>query len=83
MIDTPVLRQLLRSGKAGELIAKGIPGGFVLAIRDGLDDQMLAAQRGGPRQFKRLDAVASYLKALGAPRFSVDLGRWDDVALRL
>jgi hypothetical protein len=29
MIDTRLLRQLLRVGKAGGLVVKGVPGGFL------------------------------------------------------
>jgi hypothetical protein len=76
VIDTPLLRQLLRVGKAGTLVAKGVPGGFVLAMRDGLDEQLLEAQRGHARKFKRLEAVASYLKDLGAREFAVELEQW-------
>ncbi len=81
IIDTPLLRQLLRSGKAGELIAKGVPGGFVLAMREGLDEQLLGAQRGHARKFRRLESVASYLKDLGAHQFTVDIGFWESKSL--
>lgn len=76
MFDTHLLRQLLRIGKAGALVAKGVPGGFVLAMREGSDEQLLEAQRGHPRKFKRLEAVASYLQELGAKDFSVELEQW-------
>ncbi len=83
MIDTPLLRQLVRVGKAGNLVAKGVPGGFVLAMREGLDEQLLEAQRGHARKFKRLEAVASYLKDLGAKEFSVELEQWTPKALNV
>jgi hypothetical protein len=82
-IDTPVLRQLVRSGKAGALIAKGVPGGFVLTMREGMDEQLLRAQRGGPRKFKRLEAVATYLRTVGAQRFEVEMNQWSTTALDL
>lgn len=75
--DTPLLRQLVRTGKAGALIARGVPGGFLLAMREGIDEQLLEAQRGHPRKFKRLETVASYLRSLGATEFAVDLAEWD------
>jgi hypothetical protein len=78
-----VLRQLVRAGKAGELVARGVPGGFVLAMREGIDEQLLKAQRGGPRKFKRLEAVASYLQDIGAQYFGVDLSQWSANALDL
>jgi hypothetical protein len=75
-MDTPLLRQLVRTGKAGALVAKGVPGGFMLVIREGLDEQLLEAQRGHARKFKRLEAVASYLRDLGASSFSVEMDHW-------
>jgi hypothetical protein len=83
MIDTPLLRQLVRSGKTGSLIAKGVDGGFVLVLREGLDEQLLEAQRGHARKFKRLESVASYLKGLGARGFSVELEQWSENSLGL
>lgn len=81
MIDTRVLRALIRAGKAGELVARGVPGGFLLVHREGLDEQLLEAQRGGPRKFKRLDAVAKYLRQLGASAFRVELEQWSTSSL--
>lgn len=83
MIDTPVLRQLVQTGKAGALVLRGVPGGFVLAIRDGLDEHLLEAQRGHARKFKRLEAAASYLRGLGAREFMVELDGWERGALDL
>lgn len=79
--DTPLLRQLLRTGKAGELVAKGVPGGFVLAMREGVTEQLLAAQRGGARKFKKLDTVASYLSGIGGRTFTVELEQWTPESL--
>jgi hypothetical protein len=79
--DTPLLRQLVRTGKAGALVARGVPGGFLLAMREGLEEQLLEAQRGHPRKFKRLESVASYLANLGAYEFTVDLEHWNPQAL--
>lgn len=83
MFDTALLRQLVRAGKAGSLCARGVPGGFLLAMREGLDEQFLEAQRGGPRRFKRLDAVAAYLRGIGCNTFEVDIGQWDRSSLDL
>lgn len=79
--DTPVLRQLVRAGKAGVLVVRGVPGGFMLAMREGLDEQLLRTQRGGPRKFKRLEAVAGYLQDVGAKRFEVELDQWSNASL--
>ena len=83
MIDTPVLRQLARTGKTGRLVAKGVPGGFVVAVGEGLDEQLLRAQRGGARKFKRLDSVASYFHTVGVRHFEVELAQWSDASLEV
>lgn len=82
-IDTPLLRQLVRAGKAGTLVARGVPGGFVLVMREDLSEQVLNAQRGGARRFKTLDAVASYLKDLGAGGFLVEIEHWTNTSLNV
>ena len=78
---TPLLRQLIRTGKAGRLVVKGVPGGFLLVLREGIDEQLLSAQRGHARKFKRLETVASYLKDIGAEEYSVELGQWTPTSL--
>jgi hypothetical protein len=83
MIDTPLLRQLVRAGKAGDLVAKGVPGGFLLVMREGLDEQLLEAQRGHARKFKRLDTMASYLKHIGVHAFTIELDQWGPKALNI
>jgi hypothetical protein len=73
MVATPVFRELCRSGAITHLTAKGVPGGFVLIARIGLEDKALHAQRGGARIFKSLDALAKYAARLGFIAMSVDL----------
>lgn len=82
-IDAKLLRQLLQAGKAGRLVARGIPGGFILSMTEGLGDQVLEAQRGHPRKFKRLDAVASFLQGIGGSEFHVDLAQWSVKSLSI
>ena len=81
MFDTPTLRHLATLGRAAGLVAKGVPGGFVLVMRSGIQEEVLTAQRGGPRTFRRLETGASYLKDLGIHSFEVDLGSWDSNSL--
>jgi len=35
-------------------------------------------QRGGARIFKRLDALAAYVRRLGLSRFNIDLRQWGE-----
>jgi hypothetical protein len=75
-IGTPLLRQLVRTRKAGQLVARGVPGGYMLVMREAEDEQVLEAQRGHARCFRRLDAVVSYLQDLGAGGFTVEVPQW-------
>ncbi len=81
MISTSVLRQMAAAGAVNRVSAQGVPGGFVLSVRVGMDEQLLAAQRGGARRFKRLDALAKYLQTVGIRIFDVDTVRWDSKGL--
>ncbi len=56
-------------------------GGYVLAVREGLQDDLVSAQRGGNRKLKRLEAVAAYLRDIGAKEFVVELGQWAPTSL--
>ncbi len=75
-MNTPLLKQLAALGKTGTLVAKGVPGGFVLVMRDGLDEPLLEAQRGHSRVFRKLDAVASFLRGIGVQSFDVEMQQW-------
>lgn len=75
-IDTPLLRHLVRIGKAGQLVAIGTSDGFMLAVREDNKDLYLEAQRGHKRKFKRLQSVAAYLKDIGVVEFKVELKEW-------
>lgn len=81
-MNTPLLKQLAALGKTGPLVAKGVPGGFVIVMRDMLEEQLLEAQRGHPRVFKKLDAVASFLHGIGVLTFDVETVNWSPVALK-
>lgn len=63
--------------------AKGVPGELALTMRERLDEQVLRAQRMGPRRFKRREAVASYLHDVGAKRFEVKLDQWSNHTLEV
>lgn len=81
MINTPVLRQMAAAGAVTRATARGVPGGYVLAIRMGMDEQLLGAQRGGARRFRRLDALAKYIKSIGLSDFDVGLADWEPTGL--
>lgn len=49
-------------------------------MKVGDEEEVLEAQRGHPRCFRRLDAAARYLKGIGAEEFTVDLSAWNHKA---
>lgn len=79
-LTTPVLRHLVANGLAGQMVARGVPGGFVLVMRRRGSESTLAAQRGAPRLFKRLDTLAGFLKDLGVQSATVEFDEWDGPA---
>lgn len=76
MISTSVLKALAVAGSISKLSARGVPGGFLLFVTVGLEEIPVKAYRGQARVFKRLDAVAKYVKDLGLDTFEVRLDCW-------
>lgn len=76
-LTTPLLRHLISAGLVGELRARGVSGGFLLVIKQADTEFVLAAQRGSPRVFRRLDTLAGYLKEQGGRSLVVELDEWD------
>jgi hypothetical protein len=78
MFTTSLLRGLAAAGSISNITARGVPGGFVLVIRVGLNESTLKAYRGKARLFRRLDAAAKYVKDLGLAHFEVEVSGWSD-----
>ena len=76
-----LLEELVAAGAVRSLTARGVPGGFVLVVRTEGGERVLAAQRGPSRVFRRLDAVARFLRKLGLYSFAVEVSKWDAAGL--
>lgn len=76
MFSTSLLKGLVSAGSVSSMTARAVPGGFLLYVRVGLEEQPVKAYRGQPRTFKKLDAVASYVRELGLSRFETELSGW-------
>lgn len=76
MFSTSLLKALASTGSVTSMTARAVPGGFVLYVRVGLEEKPVKAYRGKARTFKKLDAVANYVKELGLNRFDTVLSEW-------
>lgn len=71
-INHATLEQLVEAGAIRAATVVGMRGGWGVLVKYGMAERRLGAKRGGVRTWRRLDAVAGYLRGLGLPRFEVD-----------
>jgi hypothetical protein len=76
-IQEATLRTLAATGAVRELMAQRVKSGdiwvWVLLVRAGANEFPLERQRGGTREFKTLDAVATLVDSLGGSELIVKL----------
>ena len=72
-MKTPILKALFLTPTPNQLIARQVDAGYVLVLLAHEQEQILQAQRGGDRIFKKLDNLAKYAHSLGAKNFEVQL----------
>jgi len=77
-INHATLEQLIDAGVVRGATVVGVHGGWGVLVRYGMAERRLAAKRGGVRTWRRLDAVAGYLRGLGLARFEVDAANHED-----
>ena len=78
-INHATLAQLIEADAVRSATVVGVQGGWRVLVRYGMAERQLAAQRGGVRTWRRLDAVAGYLHGLGLARFDVDAADHEDM----
>jgi len=78
-INHTTLEQLVEANAVRSTTVVGVQGGWSVLVRYGMAERRLAAQRGGVRTWRRLDAVAGYLRGLGLAQFEVDAANHEDV----
>jgi hypothetical protein len=78
-INHTTLEQLIEANAVRSTTVVGVQGGWSVLVRYGMAERRLAAQRGGVRTWRRLDAVAGYLRGLGLAQFEVDAANHEDV----
>ena len=77
-INHATLEQLIDADAVRSATVVGVQGGWSVLVRYGMAERRLAAKRGGVRTWRRLDAVAGYLRGLGLARFEVDAVNHED-----
>lgn len=77
LISSPKLKTLIEAGALQHLIARGVPGGFVLVAKVGMRERTLEAQRGGVRIFKSANGLVGYARTAGARHVDIDLAGYD------
>ena len=82
LIKLNVLRELREGGAVRSAAIVGQKGGFVVEVRSGMADRILAAKTGEPRLFATLDTAAGILRTLGIVHFNVDLSGFEPGRLR-
>lgn len=71
------LALLAESGALHAVTVRGVPGGWTVHARVGLDDRPLALDRRTEvRVFVSLERLAAYLRRLGVRSFAVDQATW-------
>lgn len=78
-IQEQTLRTLIAAGSVGGLTAQRCQAGWMLVVRVGTVDAPLQLQRGGTREFKSLDVLASVVESLGGENLSVRLVTGDSL----
>ncbi|MGE4238965.1 type II toxin-antitoxin system RelB family antitoxin [Ramlibacter sp.] len=80
-IDHSTLTQLVQAGTVRGARVVGQDGGWILRIRYGAVESVLAAHRSRQaRMWRRLETLVSYLKEMGIARFDVDASAFDPTA---
>lgn len=81
-IDHTTLTRLVEAGAVRGADVVGMPGGWGVVIKYGMLERPLAARRGQLRNFRRFEAVVSYLREMGICQYRVDASNFDSQALK-
>lgn len=80
-IKETTLRELVRANSINSVCLIGRPGGYVVKVRYGSLERVLATTRSEVRLFT-LGNAGTFLRAIGLPRFEVDATGYEPGRLR-
>jgi len=81
-IRETTLREMTAAGAVSGISATGRTGGFVVAVRCGRNQNLLASTRGSVRIFPNLTTLAAYLSRLGISEFAVNTQHYCQARVR-
>lgn len=71
------LVQLVEAAAIESTVAVGVHGGWVVVVKYGNAERLVATQRGHPRKFRRFEGLVDFLRALNIIQFSVHSASFD------
>lgn len=81
-LDTSKLKTLVDAGAVNYASARGVQGGYVLAVKVGMAEKFVRAHKQtNARIFATLEGLSNYCVAAGIRRFDVDLAGYSKKSL--
>lgn len=77
LLREAALRELIAAEMVGDVLAKGVSGGFVLEVGIGSRNALLASSRGDIRIFASIETMSVVLKRMGVTTFTVDTSNYE------
>ena len=72
-VPPKLLKELVAAGSVANVVVKSYPNGWLITLRVGMQERVVGAARGGPRNFKSMDAVTTAIYDAGISDYSVSL----------
>lgn len=82
LLKEAALRELFAAGMASNVLARGMPGGFVLEVSIGGRTALLASSKGDIRTFASIETMSVILRRMGVTTFMVDTRNFEAGRIR-
>ena len=82
LLKEAALRELISAGMVGNVLARGISGGFTLEVAIGGGTALLASSKGDIRTFASIETMSVMLKRMGVSTFTVDTTKYEAGRIR-
>lgn len=81
-IRETTLRELVEANSIRAATVIGQRGGFIVSVRYGMTERLVASTRGDLRVFPNLTTLAIWLRRIGLSRFDVDTSNFEPGRIR-